>query len=452
MIQTDILIIGGGFSGIAAAAVLERKGVSFRVLEARDRLGGRVFTKHYPEGYYLDLGGQWIGPTQDRMYALVEEHGLTIFSTYEDGYHLLDLDNTLKRYKGLIPSTHPLALLNLGYLLNRLERLAGQLDPSLPDSHPKAAQWDRQTLGDFVEKHTYFKATSAIVRAGLETVFATNLNEISLLHALFYMRSGTSLDVLLRAGGGAQQDRIQGGMQLLVERMAAPFRDHIQLESPVVELRQTDEGVHVQTAHGEVYAAKKVISAIPPHLLAEIRYSPGWSASRARLLTQLPMGRVAKCFAVYDRPFWRARQWSGQVVADDLSPFQTVFDASPADGSRGVLLGFCIADRYEAFFALPPAEREAKALATFARYFGEEALRTTAYVDYSMADDPWSGGCYAAIYPPLVRTQVGNLLAQPEGHIHFAGTETADRWYGYIEGAVRAGERAAAEVLRALEE
>jgi monoamine oxidase len=447
----DVLILGGGFSGIAAARQIHRQGLTFEVLEANHRLGGRVFSQHYPAYQVtLDLGGQWVGPTQDRLYALLSEYHLDTYPTYNEGKHTLDIQGKLSYYTGLIPKVGLLSLLNLAFILEKLERMARKIQLQSPGKHPKSVEWDQQTLASFVQRHCRFAKAHVILQAGLETVFAAPLDSISLLHALFYIRSGTSLHTLLSISNGAQQDRVKGGMQRLVDRMAEAFIDKIQLNQPIVSIEQKKDFVQLTSATGTTWKARRLICAIPPHLLAKIVCTPAWSADRQDLLSRLPMGSVAKCFAIYERPFWRENGHSGQVVADSLSPFQTLFDASPQDGSRGIILGFCLAERYEAFFQNTPEDRKQKALHTFTRYFGPQAAQPLGYVDYSMKESDWSGGCYAAIYPPGVRTHHQNLLATAEGLIHFAGTETSDVWYGYIEGAIRAGERAANNVLSSL--
>ncbi len=446
MPMPTVIIIGAGFSGLAAARALHQRGASFLLLEARDRIGGRVYTQRFADGLYLDYGGQWIGPTQDRMYALLAEYGLAHYPTYNQGKNILDLDGRVKAYRGLIPRTDLLSLLNLDYVMRKLQRLARKIDPAAPHRNPRAEAYDRLSLADFVQRHCWAKPARKILEAGLETVFACELNKLSLLHALFYIQSGHSLECLLSIDQGAQQDRVVGGMQGLAEKMLEPFAGQLVLNAPVRRIEQNAEGVRV-SGDGFSYRAAKAICAIPPHLLHEIECSPALSPERRALLGQLPMGLAAKCFGLYSRPFWREKQFSGQAVADEGAPFQTVFDVSPQDGSKGILLGFCLAGRHQAFFRQDETERRAAALACFARYFGPQALAPEMYVDYSMKDDHWSGGCYAALYPTGAWTAHGNRLAQAEGHLHFAGTETAEIWYGYIEGAVRAGERAAAEVL-----
>lgn len=449
MEQTEAIIIGAGFSGIAAARQLQREGISFLLLEGNDRIGGRVYTRHFDDGSYLDLGGQWIGPTQTRMYELAAEYAMETFTTYNQGLNHIELNGKAKTYRGLIPNTDILSLLNLEFVIRRLQHMAKAVDRSAPHTHPNAEALDGRTLADFIKANTFTANARKVITAGLETVFACELKELSLLHCLFYIQSGTDVNCLLSIDNGAQQDRLVGGMQTLAERIVDGFRDRLVLNCPVTAIR-TGNGIVTVEAGDRPFTCKRVITCVPPPLLDRITFDPPLPGKKQKAVSALHMGRVAKCFAVYDRPFWRGKGFSGQVVADDAIPFQTIFDASPKDGSRGVLLGFCIAARHDSFMPLNETERREQALRVFARYFGEEALEPLMYVDYTMKDNPHTQGCYAALYPTGIRTGTGNALAEPFGAVHFAGTETSDVWFGYIEGAVRAGERAAAEVLTAL--
>ena len=447
MESTEVIIIGGGFSGIAAGKLLHEKQISFKILEARDRVGGRVYTKRFENDFYLDFGGQWIGPSQTRMYELVQEFGLEPFTTYNQGKNILDINQKVKTYKGLIPNTDIFSLLNMEFVMRKLQGLANKIDVEKPHLHPKAKELDELTLEDFLVKNCFTKNARKILSAGLETVFACELSEISLLHAIFYIKSGNGLESLLSIDNGAQQDRIVGGMQLLAEKMLEAFKAQLLLNQPVKKIEKVEEGYVVSTPDKQ-YKAKYIISAIPPHLLSEIDLPSNFSETKQELIKSLPMGLVAKCFAVYNKPFWRENGYSGQSVSDKNTPFQTVFDASPKDGSKGVLLAFCIANRHKEFFALSENERKRKCLEVFSTYFGETALKPEFYIDYSMKDDVWSGGCYAAFHPPKILTTYQGSLSKPEGDFHFAGTETSTIWCGYIEGAVRAGERAAKEIFQ----
>ncbi len=444
----QVAIVGGGFSGIAAAKKLHQAGISFLVLEARDRLGGRVFTKKFNEGFYLDLGGQWIGPTQDRMYSLCEELGVEHFETYNQGKNILDLGKKLKTYLGTIPKLDLISLINLDWIIRKLENLAKQIDPSSPWTHPKATFFDKQNLDEFLLKYAKTKPCYEVIRVGCETIFACDPHEISLLHALFYIRSGTSLDCLITIKNGAQQHRIKGGMQSLIEAMAKPFWNQIRFKSPVQRITYSTNRVEIQGEDFRI-TSLSVILAVPPPLLSEIEFSPTLPQEKVGLLKRYPMGRVVKCFMIYEKPFWRAKGFSGQSVSDSKSPFQTLFDCSPADGGKGILMGFVIGRRADHFLAYDNEKRQKEMIEVLVRYFGEEASRPLAYQDFSMSDEKWSKGCYAGLMKENSWTEFKDIYRQAAPPLYFAGTEAAVRWHGYIEGAVLAGEDAADKISNA---
>lgn len=444
--QVEAVIVGGGFSGISAAKKLHEAGLSFAVLEARERLGGRVYTKRFDDKLYLDFGGQWIGPTQDRMYALCHEYGIGYFETYNEGKNILDLGEKLKTYRGTIPTLDIFSLLNLDWVIRKLEKLARQIDIHKPWNHPKAAQYDQQSLEDFLRRNTKTKACYQVIRIGCETIFACDPDQLSLLHALFYIRSGTSLDCLINIKNGAQQHRIVGGMQSLIEAMAQPFLEKIRFNSPVRAIRYSSGEALIQCDGFSIKAAH-VIVAIPPPLLSEIHFSPPLPSEKQRLLANYPMGKAGKCFMVYQEPFWRKSGFSGQALADDKFAFQTLFDCSPKDGKPGILMAFTLGSRADDFFKKTKTDRQAEMQEMVERYFGKEAALPILYEDFTMTDEIWARGCYAALMQKNAWSESQDTYRKSTPPLYFAGTEAAVRWHGYIEGAVLAGEAAAAEIL-----
>jgi monoamine oxidase len=445
--QTEVVIIGAGFSGIAAAKMLHEAKIPFLILEARERIGGRVFTKHLSENLYVDLGGQWIGPTQDRMYALCQEFDIPYFETYDEGKNILNLLGKIRTYKGIIPKMDPLSMINLDIIMRRLERMAKQIDIHAPWTHPKAGKWDGMTLEEFLKKYSKTKSCYEVIKIGCETIFACELSEISLLHALFYIRSGTSLDCLINIKNGAQQHRIEGGMQRLIEEMAKPFYEKIIFESPVERVIQGADSISVDFGDQSIEAREAII-AIPPPLLNQIQFDPELSSKKQELLKNYPMGRVGKCFMIYEKPFWRTLEYSGQVVSDDPLTHQTVFDCSPADGSFGILMGFVIGNRADEYFSLSEEERKNRMMRSLKQYFGEKAETAIQYLDFTMSDEAWSKGCYAGLMSVNSWSKFQDNYRKSEDRLHFAGTEAATRWHGYIEGAVLAGEAAASKIIK----
>lgn len=442
----EVIIIGAGFSGIAAAKKLYEANIPFIVLEARERLGGRVFTKQIKEGLYFDLGGQWIGPSHDRMYALCEEFGIGYFETYDQGFNLLDLNQKVKKFKGLIPKMDILSLINLDFVLKKLERLAKSIPLDSPWSHPKALEFDSISLGAFVTSNSKTSTCKKVVDLALETVFAAELNEVSLLHALFYIKSGRDLNTLINIKNGAQLHRIVGGMQTIIEKMAAPFKDRVYFDHAVERITQENETYQV-SGKDFSYATRRIIMAVPPSLAAKIEFQPMLSTEKRQVMDRIAMGQVGKCFMVYDKPFWRDSGFSGQAFADHHSPFQSIFDTSPKNADYGIILGFTIGKRARNYFTKTKEERKAVMLEKLVEYFGTAAQNPLLYEDFTMTDEAWSKGCYAGIYPTGTWTGFQDAYAQTEGRIYWAGTEASKIWFGYIEGAVRAGETAANKVL-----
>lgn len=445
----DVVVLGAGFAGLAAADALSAAGHHVTVIEARDRVGGRVCTETLSDGTAIDIGGQWLGPSHDRMYALARRFGATVYPMHAAGKNLLRLQGRTRGYSGHVPlRLAPWTLANLGWVLARLHLLAQQVPLDAPWTAPRAAQWDQRTLGDWVRQNIPDRNARSMIEVGIEAVFAAHPDEISLLHALFYMRSGRSFDFLTKSEGGAQQDRVDGGIQALAQGLARDVEQRggrVVLGCAAESVTQDEEGVWV-AAGEERFRGDRLIVALPPPLVAALEWTPELSPARGELLRSIPMGHVAKCIAVYDTPFWRERGLTGQTVSDE-GPVNATFDASPRSGRPGLLLGFLEAHSARELGGWPQARRRAAVIDCFVRMFGPEAGNPRDYVDRVWAAEPWSGGCYAAIFPPGVWTSVGATLRTPEGRVHWAGTETASVWNGYIEGAVLSGERAAAEVM-----
>ncbi len=441
-----IIVIGAGYAGLTATRHLIEAGHEVALWEARERVGGRIFTQQIENGQYADLGGQWIGPTQDRIYALVKEMGLETFGVYNEGKNVLALGGKIKTYAGLIPKMDLFSLLNLDFVLKKLDRLAKNINLEKPWLSPDAKRLDSMTLATFLDRQVWTKAARSVMDAAMETLFAAPAAEISLLHALFYAKSGTSLETLINIDNGAQQDRIKGGAQGPADRLAARFAQHIHFNRELKAVIQDENGVTLVHQNGQE-RADRVIIAIPPTLAGRIYYSPALSARRDQLSQRVPMGTVIKCYAVYPKAWWREQGMSGQVVADEDFPIQTFFDNSPADGSKGVLMGFSLANRARPLLDKSMAERGEMVRNMLIRCFGPAAGQWEQYFDHSWADETFSRGCYAAVMPPGAWTGFEAALSEPCGRIHWAGTETSPIWNGYIEGAIRSGERAAAEVL-----
>ncbi len=443
----DTIIIGAGLSGLRAAHLLAPDH-DVRVLEARDRVGGRALAHTFANGDTVDVGGQWVGPGQTRLYELIDAMGQSVYPLHDEGDGLLLNRGRLSRYRGTIPKLAPHVLVNLHMMTRRFDALAAQIDPASPWTHPRAAQWDSMTVAEWMRRQAWTRDAFEVFAVGIGAVFAAEPHEVSLLHGLFYARAGTSLDNLVSTTGGAQQDRVHGNMAGLADRIAAELGDRVSLSTPVSRIRWNDDGVEVDTPDGPV-AGRRAILALPPNQAMRIDWDPVLPAAKAGLWLRMPPGACIKCVAQYESPFWREQGLSGQAVAPQLD-VRVTFDNTEAGKSAGLILGFIEGDQARVWARRDPAERRAAVLEAFAACYGDQARYPIDYVDQDWTSEVWSRGCYAALMGPGVWTGHGAYLRTPIGPVHMAGTETASAYYGYFEGALEAAERAAREVRAAL--
>jgi monoamine oxidase len=447
----DGVIAGAGIAGLGAARDLTARGLSCLVLEARDRVGGRTVNQEIAPGEVAELGGQWVGPGQDAILDLIGELGLETFPTWEDGRHLFERRGRVTAYEGTIPKINPVALAELGLALRKIDRLASRVDPASPWLAPDAARWDRTTVAAWLRRRLRTPAARDMLRLAVQAVWAAEPEDVSMLHLLFYVRSAGSLDSLLDAEGGAQEARIVGGSQEIALRMAAQLGDVVSLESPVSAVRHSTAGSGrvVIEAPGGPYTARRLIVTLPPALAGRLEYDPPLPAARDGLTQRMAQGSVVKTLSIYDEPFWRARGLSGVATSCD-GPVSVVFDNTPPGGTPGVLLAFFEGGAARQVADLTSDERRAIVGRSLSRLFGPEAASPSAYFDKSWPADRYSRGCYGGFMPPGAWTSHGPALRTPVGPIHWAGAETADRWAGYMDGALTSGRRAAAEVARAI--
>jgi monoamine oxidase len=446
MHDCDAIVIGAGISGLAAARELEGAGLDVRVLEARDRVGGRTLNHavgERPEDV-VEVGGQWVGPTQHEVMALVRELGIETYPTHGEGKNVFENDRgKLSRYGGTIPHLGPLVMADYGRADLRFKRLVKKVDPAAPWDAPDASEMDSQTFASWIERNARTATAREALGMGIRGVFSVEPADLSLLHVLFYAASAGGWDDLLDTEGGAQQDRIVGGSQLISLKMAEQLGERVTLSSPVRRIRVENDAVIA----GEL-RARRVVVALPPALAGRLDYEPALPSTRDQLTQRMPMGSVIKCMAIYDEPFWREDGLSGQAISLP-GPAQVIFDNTPPNGTPGVLMAFLEGRDARELGPLPEAERRAAVVGTFARMFGERAANPSGYVEKDWSAEPFSRGCYAGVPTPGTWTEYGGALRAPIGRIHWAGTETATRWMGYFDGAIQAGRRAAGEVIAA---
>jgi monoamine oxidase len=442
--KSDVIVIGAGLAGLKAARELEAKGRSVTVLEARDRVGGRTMAGEIA-GEVIDRGGQWVGPAQKLLLKEAASLGIETYEQYQDGAQVLHFKGARRTYVGDTPKLPFLSLLELALLVKRWDSQMKTLPVGLPWTAARAREWDNQTLETWILRNVRTEGARTFARIVARAVFCAEPEQMSYLFFLEYLRSGHGVESLIGVKGGAQEAKFRGGAHAISRGLAASLKTPVTLEAPVRAVHQDENGVTVTTDKGEFSAARAVI-AVPPVLASRIHFGAGLPPKRNALLQRMPMGSVIKVHVAYSEPFWRKAGLSGQA-ASDAHAFNVVFDQTPPDERVGILVGFIDGAHAVEMSAMGDNARREHVVSALVDYFGPKAAEPIAYDDQDWLKEDWSCGCYGAYMAPGVMTHVGDVIREPAGRIHWAGTETATEWAGYMDGALQSGIRAAAEIV-----
>jgi monoamine oxidase len=453
--RVDVAIVGAGLAGLTAARRLVKRGKSVVVLEANNRVGGRIKNHPLGHGKITEIGGQYIGPTQDHILALARELKVGTFKTYNEGDNVLLEGGQVSRYPASSPIP-PNAQFpgDLVPAFGKLDSMSAEVPIDAPWTATHAAEWDAQTLEQWSEANIAGQSARKFLLAAANAIWGADPAELSLLYVLFYIRAAGnektpgSILRLVSTAGGSQETRFVGGSQVIAIRMAHALGGRVVLRSPVSRIVSGRSDVTIESSRITVHA-RRVIVTVPPALVSTIEFDPA-PAQRLQIAQRFPQGTIAKAEAIYDRPFWRDQGLSGQAISD-TGPLRSTFDNTPPSGKPGILFGFIGGHDARAWSKLSPAARKKASLDNLAVYFGAQARQARGYVEgYSVTQEPWIRGCPTAIAAPGALLDLGPALRQPLGRVHWAGTETSTFWFGYMDGAVRSGERVAAEVARKL--
>uniref|UniRef100_A0AAR2INE7 Amine oxidase n=1 Tax=Pygocentrus nattereri TaxID=42514 RepID=A0AAR2INE7_PYGNA len=395
-------MVWGGISseGLSAAKLLLESGLNPVVLEARDRVGGRTYTVQNKQTKWVDLGGAYVGPTQNRIFRLAKQYGVKTYKVNEE--------ESLVHYV--------------------------KIPNEAPWRAPHAEEWDKMTMQEFFDKVCWTSAARRFATLFVNVNVTSEPHEVSALWFLWYVKQcGGTMRIFSTTNGG-QERKFVGGSSQISECMARELGDRVKLQSAVCSIDQTGDMVVVKTVSEETYKAKYVIVAIPPGLNLKIHFNPELPPLRNQLIHRVPMGSVIKCMVYYRENFWRKKGYCGSmVIEEEEAPIGLTLDDTKPDGTVPAIMG------------------KKRICEIYARVLGsEEALHPIHYEEKNWCEEEYSGGCYTAYFPPGILTQFGKVLREPVGRLYFAGTETATEWSGYMEGAVQAGERASREILCAM--
>ncbi|KAG8589729.1 hypothetical protein GDO81_006509 [Engystomops pustulosus] len=449
----DVIVIGGGISGLTAAKLLVESGLNVVVLEARDRVGGRTHTIRNKEVQYVDVGGAYVGPTQNRILRVAKELGIQTYKVNVQQRAIHHVRGRTCAFHGAFPpSWNPLVILDYNHLWRTIDEWGKEIPVDAPWKAPHADEWDKMTMKEFIDKVCWTKTAKRFGQLFVNVNVTSETQHVSVLWFLWYTKLCGGTQRMFSVENGGQERKFVGGAGQVSEKLSDLLQDRVKLQRPVVRLDQTGENVTVETLNHEVYDAKYVISAIPPTLTTKIHFNPELPPIRNQLIQRLPMGSVIKTMMYYKEPFWRKLDYCGAMfIDDDNTPVEIALDDTKPDGSCPAIMGFILSRRASALTNLTKEERKKRICEYYAKAMGtEKALHPIHYEEKNWCEEQYSGGCYTAYFPPGVMTQYGSVIRQPVGKLYFAGTETATQWSGYMEGAVQAGERAAREVLTVL--
>jgi putrescine oxidase len=446
LIEADIAVVGAGVSGLAAARKLVAEGRDVVVLEARDRVGGRLWNTEIG-GEANELGGEWVAPYQSRLHALLGELGVELYPAYRDGDSVyVDENGVSRRHSG---DEHGLSSAEERALEEgnaKLDALAKELDPEEPWEHPRARELDTITFDEWLRREVADDVARENLRSYLADGFLTKpAYSFSLLQGLWAI-AGAGGTYELFAPEQCLAYRVVGGSQLIPLRLAEALGERVVLEAPVRGIEWTEGGVTIDAGDVRVEARAAVI-AVPPNLVAAIRFTPALPAWRMRLQQASSQGSVTKVLTVYPEPFWRAEGLSGEGFA----PHQFVrelYDNTPPSASVGVLCTFLPGEQAEFAGRLHPDRRRELVLEGMAKFVGPAALKATDYIETDWSAEEWTRGAYASTFGIGGLTRFGADLRRPVGPIHWACADSAGFGHMHMEGGVRSGEAAAAAILR----
>lgn len=449
-ITRDVIVVGAGAAGLTAANDLRKAGLTVAVWEARDRVGGRLWTEAI-DGAMLEIGGQWVSPDQDALIETLAELGLDTYSRYREGDSVyIGPDRVARRFTG---DTFPVSEATgrvISEITERLDAMVSEIDPDRPWAHPRAAEWDAISWDAWLRAQTDDdEAVRNLAFATGSAMLTKPTHAISLLQSLLMAASAGSYSHLVDADFILDK-RVVGGLQQVPLRLAERLGDDVSLGRAVHGLEWSDAGVIARSGENTVRARFAVL-AHAPVLYSRITFTPPLPRRQHQLHQHLSMGFVIKVHAVYDRPFWREQGLSGTA----FSPYELSHEAydNTNDGDeRGTLVGFVSDRTADDLFELSAPERKERILESLSHYYGPEAKNPLVYYESDWGSEEWTRGAYAASFDLGGLHRYGKDLRTAVGPIFFACSDMAGAGYQHVDGAIRMGRLVAGQIIARTQE
>lgn len=442
-------MIGAGLAGLVAADDLVARGKQLVVLEARNRVGGRIQSS-WVDGQLVEGGAQWINPGNEQMHELVREAGAELIGPQEGSLLIRSQGSVVRSQQspGRGRSLSPFETADLGQGVVRFRRLAQRIvsDPTWTAANQT---WLAQPLSRWIKTNLRTPAAQHDFASALSGVLGAGSSDIALGEALEAGNKGVDLESLFTVTGGLKLRRVVGGMHQLIEHLCDQVGERVQLNTTVTRIEQTTDAVVVHTEAGEQIEARTALVTLPPWLAMQLDYSPELPDWRYETLERTTPGAVIKAVVIYPAPWWRESGLSGQMSADE-GTIRATFDVTDP-GGPGVLTGMFGGDEAVRMSAVGPEARERAFIDSLASVFGPIARQEHTYVDYDWLADPFTQGCHTPHFAPGIWNMSGQLLAEAAGRVHFAGAEYAPKFNGYLEGALRSGHDEAKALIRELD-
>jgi monoamine oxidase len=435
----DVLVVGAGAAGVYGAAILKQSGLRVCILEARDRIGGRVKSIRTKSGNYVELGGQWLAKTgQNRLSTLVKKYSYKSFKNPEYG------DDVIVENKDSIRIPHgdlPLSLtakidsLRFGYYLSR------KID-KIKESEPKnLVSLDHLNFKEWLNEKLWTTQSRRFWTTLSEQSLCCDPEKVSVFEALMNLSTIGSLEILEEADHFYFKD----GLSRIFERLVSDHEIDLKLKSQVNTITQTQDCVRLKGSFGEL-TAQYALLTLPPQLYEDIAFEPPLPTSLSEVITNPVLGKIVKVVAIYNRPWWRDQGFSGSIQSK-IGPFDFVIDSSFEGAKEGVLVGLAQSSFAEKLNGLTGTEIKNTFIQQLLSAFGASFDPDEFYLT-NWNEEVLSRGGFSSRRALGEWALFGDVFSRPEGRIYFAGTECAKEWRGYIEGALESGERQALNICK----